>query len=193
MTSGDNTNRIGLRKRTGFAVAGCLLLFCSVTAIAQESRPAANPPAQEAAPPHKPGMLDSMGRWFKESFGLINKNVEGARDSLGNFRERAGGVARDATDAAKDAATAAREAAAAVAKLPTARVVDGHERCVTAENGAPDCAKAAEAVCKAKGYGSGSSLEIQSAQKCSARAWLSGRQDTSACELQSFVIRAMCQ
>lgn len=193
MTSGDNAYRIGLLKRTGVAVVAGVLLFCSVSAIAQETKPAANPPAREAAPASKPGMLDSMGRWFKESFGLINKNVEGARESLGNLGERAGGVAKDASDAARDAAGVAREAAAAVAKFPTARVVDGHERCVTAENGAPDCRKAAEAVCKAKGFGSGSSLEIQSAQKCSARAWLAGRQDTADCELQSFVIRAMCQ
>lgn len=194
MTSGDNTYRIGLLKRTGVAVVGGVLLFASVTAAAQENKPAANPPAREAAPAaSQPGMLDSMGRWFKDSFGSLNEKVEGARDSLGNLGERAGGVAKDASDAARDAAGAAREAAATVAKFPTARMVDGRERCVIAENGAPDCRKAAEAVCKAKGFGSGSSLEIQSAQKCSARAWLSGKQETGACDIESFVTRAMCQ
>ena len=193
MKSSDNTYRIGLLKRTGVAVVGGVLLFASVTAAAQENKPAANPPAREAAPPYKPGMLDSMGRWFKDSFGRLTEKVEDARDGLGNLGERAGGVAKDASDAARDAAGAAREAAAAVAKFPTARMVDGRERCVIAENGAPDCGKAAEAVCKAKGFGSGSSLEIQSAQKCSARAWLSGRADSDDCEVQSFVTRAMCQ
>ncbi len=175
------------------AALGGMLLFASLDAIAQESKPAASSQAGEAAPPHQPGMLDSMGRWFKDSFGRFNQNVDGARESLGNFGESAGGVAKGASDAARDAAGAARDAADAIAKFPNARMIDGRERCMKAENGAPDCRKAAEVVCKAKGFASGSSLEIQSAQKCPARAWLSGKQEPGDCEIQSFVTRAMCQ
>jgi hypothetical protein len=199
MISTETKFQTGLLKRIGSAalcaILGGMLLVASLDAIAQETQPPANPPAREAAPTYQPGMLDSMGRWFSDSFGRINKNVEGARESLGNFGESAGGVAKGASDAARGAAGAARDAADAVAKFPNARMVDGRERCVKAENGAPDCRKAAEVVCKAKGFASGSSLEIQSAQKCSARAWLAGKQDSgaSACEMESFVIRAMCQ
>jgi hypothetical protein len=139
-------------------------------------------------------MLDSVGRWFKDSFRRFSSNVEGARDSFSALGDRAGGAAKDAADAAKDAAAAAKDATDALARLPNARVVEGRARCTVAANGAPDCRRAAEAVCKSKGFGSGSSLDIQSAQKCSARVWLSGRPPESGdCEMESFVTRAVCQ
>ena len=174
---------IGLPGRALAALAGTLLLLCSLAA-AQDTGP--NPPAREAAPAHQPGMLEGVGRWFKDSYNRLSSNVEGARDSISSFGERAG-------SAAKDAAAAARDAAGAVAKLPNSRIVETRERCAVAANGAPDCQSAAESVCKGKGYATGSSFEIQSAQKCSARTWLSGRPDRSACDMESFVTRALCQ
>jgi hypothetical protein len=176
---------IGLPRRAIAAVAGGMLLLFSPIAAAQDTKP--NPPAREAAPASRPGMLDSVGRWFKDSFGRISSHIEGARTTFGGLGERASGAAQGAADTAKDAADA-------VARLPNARVVEGHARCAVATNGAPDCRRAAEGVCKAKGFGSGSSLEIQSAQKCPARVWLSGRPpEPGDCEMQSFVTRAVCQ
>ena len=155
---------------TAAAAAAMLLLF-SLAAAAQDAKP--NP----SAPAYQPGMLDSVGRWFKDSFS--------------SFGGRATDAAKEAADAAKDAADAAREAAI---KFPNARLVEGRERCAVAANGAADCQKAVEAVCKAKGFSSGSSLEIQASQKCPARVWISGRPaEPGDCELQSFVTRAMCQ
>jgi hypothetical protein len=183
---------IGLPGRALAAIAGALLLFCSLAAAAQDTKP--NPPPPDAAPAYQPGMLDSVGRWFKDSYSRFSSNVEGARGTINDLGGRASGAAKDAADAAKDAAAAAKDATDALVRLPNARVVDGRERCTMAANGAPDCRQAAEAVCKSKGFGSGSSLDIQSAQKCSARVWLSRRQsDPGACEMQSFVTRAVCQ
>ncbi len=143
-------------------------------------------------------MLESIGNWFKNSFDRMNSGIQDARGTIGELGDRATGAAKGAADAAKDAADAAREAAkdaaGAVARLPGARVISGRERCAVAANGAPDCRAAAEAVCRGKGFASGSSLDIQSAQKCPARVWLSGRSsDPGECQIESFVTRAMCQ
>jgi hypothetical protein len=169
------------------------LLCLAVTAAAQDTKPAGSPPQGASAPSYQPGMLDGVGRWFKDSFTRFGRQVEGATESLGGLRDRAGSAAQDASNAAKGAADAARDAADAMAKLPGSRVIDARERCKVAANGAPDCGSAAESVCKSKGYKTGSSFEIQSAQKCSARTWLSGQADRNACAMESVVTRALCQ
>ena len=183
-----------LARRALFAAAGSMLLLFSLAAAAQESRPATKPSARETAPAYQPGMLDRVGRWFKDSYNRLGSNAQGVRDTLGGLGERASGGAKEAAGAARQATDAAKEAADAVVRLPNARVVEARARCIIAANGAPDCRQAAASVCKAKGFGSGSSLDIQSAQKCPARVWLSGRSpEPGDCEVQSFVTRAMCQ
>jgi hypothetical protein len=182
---------IDLPRLATAVIVGCVLLLSGLPAAAQDANP--NPPARAAAPAAQPGMLESMGRWFKDSYDRLSSNVEGARDSFSALGDRAGGAARDAADAAKDAAATAKDATDALVRLPNARVVEGRARCTMAANGAPDCRQAAEAVCKGKGFGSGSSLDIQSSQKCSARVWLSRSREPGDCETQSFVTRAMCQ
>ena len=173
--------------------AAAALLCLVVAASAQDSKPAGSPPQGAPAPSYQPGMLDGVGRWFKDSFTRFGRQVEGATESLGGLRERASSAAQDARNAAKGAAEAARDAAGAVAKLPNSKVVDARERCKVAANGAPDCASAAASVCQSKGYRTGSSFEIQSAQKCSARTWLSGQSNRSVCDMESVVTRALCQ
>jgi hypothetical protein len=176
------------------ALAAAAALLClAVTASAQDTKTAGTPPQGAPAPSYQPGMLDGVGRWFKDSFRHVARQVESATETFGGLRERAGSAAQDAGEAAKDAAQVARDAADAMAKLPGSRVIDVRERCKVAANGAPDCRTAAESVCKSKGYKTGSSFEIQSAQKCSARTWLSGQADRNACEIESVVTRALCQ
>jgi hypothetical protein len=147
------------------ALAACIFLFAPLAA-AQETTPAPRPSPPPVASSYQPGMLDGVGRWFKHSFSRLNPS---------------------ASDAAKDAADV-------VARLPNARVVEARARCIIAENGAPDCRTAALSVCKAKGFGSGASLEIQATQKCPARVWLSGRApDPGECAPQAILVRAVCQ
>lgn len=183
---------IGLPRGAIAAVAGGMLLLFSLVAAAQNTAP--NQPVRQAvpaaAPVQAPGMLDSIGRWFKDSFGFVSSNVEGARDAVSGLGARAGGAAKEAAGAAKDVA---KEATDAVARLPSSRGVEGHERCGMAANGAPDCQPAAEAVCRTKGFASGSSLNIQSAKECPARVWISRQQKPGDCKTQSFVTRAVCQ
>ena len=77
--------------------------------------------------------------------------------------------------------------------LPSS-MVTGRERCAAAANGAPDCVAATEALCRSKGFAAGNSLDIQSAQRCKAHVWLSGRtSEPSDCTTESFVTRAVCR
>jgi hypothetical protein len=143
------------------------------------------PPA--AADDHKPGLLDALNEWAKKSAADFDANMKKMRDSIDAFNARA-------DKAAKEAATATKDATDALVKFPAARVVEGRERCVVSPNGAPDCQAAAIAMCKAKGFATGNSVDMQSAQKCPARVWLSGRMPAEGeCTVETFVTRAACQ
>lgn len=153
--------------------------------------PQAPPAAQpaEPAPPSafRPGFLDVFGRWIEGSISDINAGISGAKGTL----DKAGDVAKGA---AGSAAGAAKDAANTIAKLPVGRMVDGREKCAVAANGSPDCYVAATQICKSKGYGEGKSVDTHSAQKCSARVWISGRSPKEGeCATETYVIRAVCQ
>jgi hypothetical protein len=145
-------------------------------------------PAEPASPgAFRPGFLDAFGRWIDNSISDLNAGISGARGTI----DKAGDVAKGA---AGTAAGAAKDAAGAIAKLPVGRMVDGREKCAVAPNGSPDCYAAASLICKSKGYGEGKSVDTQTAQKCSARVWISGRSPKEGeCTAETHVIRAVCQ
>ena len=103
-----------------------------------------------------------------------------------NFGHEAGVAAKTTVDIAKDAA-------GAVARIPGARVITGHEKCKNAPNGAPDCLAAAISMCKAKGFDSGKSMDMTTAEVCPPKVLLSGRSSGSECKDETFVSRALCQ
>jgi hypothetical protein len=73
-------------------------------------------------------------------------------------------------------------------------VVTGRSVCPVAGNGAPDCKAASDRLCKDKGYKDGKSLDIETAEKCSAKVYLSGRTGAPGeCRTENFVTRAICQ
>jgi hypothetical protein len=193
------------RAGAGLAAAlglGLLLFASAVMAQAPQTPPSGASPAPEATRHEEPGLLHSLGRWLQDSAARMNSNLGSARDNLG---DKASGATKSAVAAAKDAAKeaadaaaaakeAAKDAADAVVRLPGTRVVDARERCAAAANGAPDCRVAADAICRGKGFASGKSMEIESAHKCPARVWLSGRRpEPGDCETESYVTRAVCQ
>lgn len=130
-------------------------------------------------------VLGTVGKWLDDSFSTIGSTFKGAGGQVQNF-------GREAGVAAQSAGTAAKDAADAMWKLPTARMVSGHEKCVLAPNGAPDCVAAANAVCKSKGFTSGKSMDMTTADKCPPRVWL-GQAGPEACTTETFVSRALCQ
>ena len=155
------------------AAAGLVLCAATAAAEPQQPPPASNPPAARA---DSPGFLDAFNRWLDESAANFKSGMKGTQDTL------------------SDAAKGVRDATDAIAKFPSARVVAGRELCQNAPNGSPDCRAAAETICLTKGFGSGKSLDTQSAQKCPARLWLSGRLPAEGeCAVETHVVRAVCQ
>ena len=139
---------------------------------------------QPAAPvPFQPGFIDVLERLLGDSKTRIDEQFKTTTDA-----------AKGAVDAARDAARAASQATDTIVGLPGTRVVNGRERCTVSANGAADCAVAANALCKSKGFGNGRGLEINTAQKCPAWVWLSGKTPPEGtCTNETFVTRAACQ
>jgi hypothetical protein len=155
-----------------------------------------------AQPPranYQPGFIDAFGRFIGDSASKLNSRVnsqlKSTNETLGNLGSQTTGAAKDAAEGAAQAAVGtAKQAAGAIIGLPSQHIVTGRERCAAAANGAPDCRTAADAACRAKGFAAGKSLDTQSAEKCPARVWLSGRLPADGdCQLETFVTRSVCQ
>ncbi len=159
-------------KRASRSIGICLLvtaIMTSALALAQE----------RGRPPEEPGFFEGISRWFDETFSGAGRQVE-------NFGHEAG-------VAAKTTVNGARDAAGAVVRIPAARVMSGHAKCVNAPNGAPDCLAAAEALCKQKGFDTGKSLDMTTAEVCPPKVLMSGRSTVGECRDETFVSRALCQ
>jgi hypothetical protein len=169
----------------GFLALSISVLAC-ITATAQtpgQDAPS-SAPANTPAPPEPQGSFDAFGNWMQQ--GVANVGA--------GFGAMVGAVGGQAGQAAKDAADAARNAASSVTKLPVTGVADGRERCIIAPNGAPDCRVAAEALCRAKGYVGGTSVDLVTVENCPPRYRVS-RRDAPAgvCTMEHFVTKALCQ
>jgi hypothetical protein len=178
--------------------AACLvagLMMLAPFAWAQDAAPPPAPPQQ------KPGVFESISRWFDSGASNFRDHLRGAKrrmDELGDdaaannkaISDQAAKMGQGAADVGKGAADATVNAMGAVAKLPTARMMNGRERCIAAPNGAPDCVSAAEALCRKHGFTSGKSMDFTSAEECPVRTLLGQTQD---CTTVTFISRAMCQ
>ena len=183
----------GLARLLPAAVA--VLFACAAAAQNAPAQPGAVPagePQQQAVPadapsgPPKPGVFGAIGRWLDDSMGSVAAGVGSARDTVGN-------IGSQATDAAKGAADAARDAAATVARIPAGSLVTGRAHCVRSAGGGPDCPAAAETLCRVKGYATGTSLHIQSEQKCPVWGWIKGEKTVGRCSTETYVTSAMCR
>lgn len=169
-----------------FAAAGQEAGRQDATRPAQPVAPASSvpdsptPPAQAPAPRNETGFFGAINRWIDKSSAEFNAGLNDIRNKINDFSERSSKAAKAASDA--------------MTKFPSARMVEGRERCLPAPNGSPDCRTAAESICKSKGFKTGNSIDTQSAQKCPARIWLSGRLPAEGeCAVETFVTRAACQ
>src|SRR5262245_8111325 len=146
--------------------------------------------AQDAAPSSEPkeesGFLAAVSRWFSQQSADVNSTFKDARQKVEGFGQDAGAAAKSTVDGAKDAA-------GAVARIPNVRTVSGHEKCQVASNGAPDCVAAANAICKTKGFDSGRSLDMTTAEICPPKVWMAGQSNSPECRIETFVSRAVCQ
>jgi hypothetical protein len=166
------------------------LTMAWVTAVSAQVQPPQNPAApsqQPGSPPQpappaeqsNPGLVEELGKLLKDSASGLKSTLSGSGQAID-------GLNSSAKDAAKDAADSLKR----IAPLSGQTMANGRTLCPAAGNGAPDCKLAADQLCKEKGYKAGSSVDIESTQKCSAKAYFSGQ---SACRTENFVTRAVCQ
>jgi hypothetical protein len=154
------------------------LVLISAIVIAQDQ------PAPTQKPPPE-GFFATINRWFEEQTANMSSSFKDARKKVEGFSNAAG-------DATKATVEGARDAAGAVTRIPT-RPVSGHEKCQLAPNGAPDCVAAANTMCKGKGFDSGKSLDMTTAEVCPPKVYMSGRTTGPECTTETFVSRAICQ
>ncbi|HWF94358.1 MAG TPA: hypothetical protein VG291_05305 [Xanthobacteraceae bacterium] len=163
----------------------------TVQPLAAQPPTVQQPTAQQPNANYQPGFIDAFGRFIGESASKLNSQLKSTNETLGNLGSQTTGAAEGAAQAAVGTA---KQAAGTIIGLPSQHIVTGRERCAAAANGAPDCRAAADAACRAKGFAAGKSLDTQSAQKCPARVWLSGRLPADGdCQLETFVTRSVCQ
>jgi hypothetical protein len=205
--------KIEVRQRriaAGCLVAGLVTLAPFAWAQVSWAQDASPPPASQPAPPEKPGVFQSIGRFFDQGASNFRDHLRGAKrkmDELGDdaaannkaisdqatkVGQGAADVGKGAADATISAVGATKNAVDAVAKLPTARMMSGRERCAAAPNGAPDCVTAAEALCRKHGFTSGKSMDFTSAEECPPGTLL-GQTSRDECYTVTFINRAMCQ
>lgn len=170
-------NSLALRAAPGWMLAGVLVLTAAL-AFAQDS----TPPVEK----RDDGFFAAVGRWFSQQSSNVNSSFKDARDKVEGLSQEAGAAAKSTVEGAKDAA-------GAVARIPNVRTVSGHEKCQVAPNGAPDCIAAANAICKTKGFDSGRSLDMTTAEICPPKVWMAGRSTGPECRTETFVSRAVCQ
>ena len=148
--------------------------------IREAPQQAAPAPAEGAPPPpageQNPGLINEMGKLFEKSLSILPK-IKSPSETIDDLNARA-----------KDAG----ESLSNLAKPST--MVSGRSVCPVAANGAPDCKIAADKLCQSKGYKEGKSLNMDSAETCSAKVFIPGRtRKPDDCRTDNFVTRAMCQ
>ena len=201
--------------------AAVLVAFAALAQAPQPLLPAAptapaQPPVQAAPPPSdgpgsKPGLFDEVGRWMRDSTAGFNAKVNAGWDALPGkgvtdaAADAAGSAARNTADAAKGVGEAsqgvanavggvARDTAGAISRLPAARIAVGRELCTVAPNGAPDCRAAAQALCRARGYAGGNSVDVETTEDCPPGASMARwRGETVTCSTENYVTRSLCQ
>jgi hypothetical protein len=168
------------------ALCAAAILFGSALAAAQQPAPVNPAPQPVPAVVEDHGFFATVGRWFDEQAANLKSGLHTAGSKVKDFSHDAGVAAKSTVDTAKDAA-------GAVARIPNARMATGHEVCTVAANGAPDCVAAANALCKVKGFDSGKSMDMTTAEVCPTQVYLSGRTSGPGCHKETFVSRAICQ
>jgi hypothetical protein len=208
-----------MRAPLGVILVHCLMFGAGVASAQQPSRPAPTspaptPPADPApqpapAPRDNPGLLNELGKLWDNSTSLLPSLKNDPPPSPPEpdssppipqnpaARPQPARPAAPAVVAPPRAKQAAPAPPAAPAEPPSRSVpsmVTGRATCPLSANGAPDCKTGAIIMCVNKGFKTGSSVAIDTSEKCSAKRLIPGRQrQADDCKTESFVTRALCQ
>ena len=141
----------------------------------QEQPPAAPPPAQPApeATPENPGLINEMGKLIDR----LKPSIKSPSETLDDLNARAKGAGEEISRLAKPGS-----------------MVSGRMVCPPGADRTPDCKAGADKLCQGKGYKEGKSLNTDSAETCSAKVLIPGRQrKPDDCHTDTYVTTALCQ
>lgn len=180
---------VDVRGRMILIAAVSVAMVATTAAWPQQAQPQLQvAPSQQSAPPagppppvpekSNPGLIEEVGKLLKDSASGLGSTLP-AIPTPSQTLEGLNSSAKDATDSLKR-----------IAPLSGQTMATGRMLCPPAANGAPDCKRGADQLCKEKGYTEGRSVDVESTQKCSAKAYFSGN---GACRTENFVTRAVCQ
>ena len=165
---------------------GALIVLALLASIgtawpqAQPQQPASSVQPQQPASqptPENPGLINEMSKLIDK----IVPSMKGLSETLDDLNARA-----------KEAAKNAGDAFSHLAKPGS--MVSGRTICPPSSDGTPDCRAAADRLCQSKGYKEGKSLNTDSAQTCSAKVLIPGRQrKPDDCRTDNYVTTALCQ
>ncbi|MGT2439066.1 hypothetical protein ACU4GH_28495 [Bradyrhizobium betae] len=133
----------------------------------QEQGPQPPPPSTPAPPAREenPGLIHEMGKLF-DKLPSILPPIKSPSETMNDLSRLA----------------------------KPSSMVSGRIACPASSNGAPDCKQAADQLCQSKGYKEGKSLNADSAEKCSPKVLIPGRQrKPDDCRTDTFVTSALCQ
>ncbi|WBL79666.1 hypothetical protein I3J27_04340 [Bradyrhizobium xenonodulans] len=163
-----------VRLRTMMSAVLLFLLAAGGTGWPQSAPPVLGlqeqgpPPATPSAAPAReenPGLINEMGKLF-DKLPSILPPIKSPGETMNDLSR--------------------------LAKPST--MVSGRVACPASSNGAPDCKLAADQLCQSKGYKEGKSLNADSAEKCSAKVLIPGRQrKPDDCRTDTVVTSALCQ
>ena len=178
------TLRLGLfvSRPIALAITAALsLLLMAADAASQQSQAPSlgiqeqSPPAQPApqATPENPGLINEMGKLIDK----LKPSIKSPGETLDDLNARA------------------RDAGEAISRLAKpGSIVSGRMACPSGADRTPDCKAGADRLCQGKGYKEGKSLNTDSAETCSAKVLIPGRQrKPDDCHTDTYVTTALCQ
>ncbi|WP_257167354.1 hypothetical protein [Bradyrhizobium sp. SRS-191] len=177
------------------------------------------PAVEPAPPPSNPGLVEELGKLFEKMSIIPLKRPEAAAEPPATDggaaapadqapqppRQAVAPVAPKGGDALPNglpgttppsaSTNVLKETGDTLSRLTKpSTMVSGRIVCPIAANGTPDCKLGADRLCQGKGYKEGKSLNTDSAETCSARVLIPGRQRKPGdCRTDTFVTSALCQ
>jgi hypothetical protein len=144
--------------------------------LQEQGPPPQGPPEPQPSPaPESPGLINEMGRLFNK----IIPPMKSPGEAIDDLNARAKDTMKDAGDV--------------LSRLKPGAMVKGRIACPVT-SGTPDCKFGADKLCQSKGFKEGKSLGTDSAETCSAKVLIPGRQRKPGdCRIDTFVTTALCQ
>ena len=141
------------------------------------------PPASAPVPDNS-GLIHDIGKLFEKSLTILPP-LKSPGEAMDDMNARARETAKETIKDAGDALSRL---------VKPSSMVSGRTICPAAANGTPDCKAAADRLCQSKGYTQGKSLNADTAETCSAKVFIPGRQRKPGdCRTDNYVTTALCQ